>query len=205
MARYDLGQHRRRSLRLQAYDYRQPGAYFVTICTRERVCLFADARFRTIAEQVWRHLGTRSRARRGDVFVVMPTHVHGILGITDTGSVEAQLASIPSDHRTTKHNATRDPPPETGCAAPLPAPDHLPKGVASGSLGAIVRSFKSATTRRINEIRGSPGWPVWQRNYYERVIRNEAELDNARRYIIDNPQKWPDDPNNPANIDRQVP
>lgn len=72
-------------------------------------------------------------------------------------------------------------------------------GVEPRSLGAIVRAFKSAPTRRINEVRGTPDARFWQRNYYERVIRNERDLNAAREYIRDNPRKWAEDPNNPAN------
>jgi REP element-mobilizing transposase RayT len=70
------------------------------------------------------------------------------------------------------------------------------------SLGALIRTFKAATTRRINEHRRTPGAPVWQRNYYERVIRDEAELARVRQYILDNPAKWAEDKHNPANLPR---
>jgi len=53
-----------------------------------------------------------------------------------------------------------------------------------------VRSFKSAATKRINELRHSPGEPVWQRNYFDRVIRSDDELYRARRYILTNPDRW---------------
>jgi REP element-mobilizing transposase RayT len=70
-------------------------------------------------------------------------------------------------------------------------------GPASGSLGAIVGNFKSVTARRINRIRKSAGTPVWQRNYYERVIRNEREWNAIRQYIRDNPAHWAEDRENP--------
>lgn len=69
--------------------------------------------------------------------------------------------------------------------APLPRLWRPPK-----SLGSFIAGYKSAVTKRINEIRGTPGNPVWQRNYYERIIRNERELDAIRRYIRDNPTHW---------------
>ena len=69
----------------------------------------------------------------------------------------------------------------------------------SGSLGAIVRSFKSAASKRINEIRNDPGSPVWQRTYYERIIRNDHELERIREYIVNNPLQWTDDSDNPMN------
>ena len=72
------------------------------------------------------------------------------------------------------------------------------RNVLPGSLGAIIRSFKSAVTKRINQMGDSPGAPVWQRNYYERVTRNERELDSSRQYIADNPAQWAGDENHPA-------
>jgi len=80
-------------------------------------------------------------------------------------------------------------------ASPLP-----PTGLSPGSLGAIIGNFKSVTTRRINRVRHSPGLRVWQRNYYERIIRNERELNAIRQYIHDNPARWDADEENPARI-----
>ncbi len=71
------------------------------------------------------------------------------------------------------------------------------RNVTPGSLGAIIRSFKSATTKRINQDRGTPGVPVWQRNYYERVIRKEREREAIRQYIAGNPSRWEGDENHP--------
>jgi putative transposase len=66
------------------------------------------------------------------------------------------------------------------------------------TLSEVVRAFKSFSARRINKRRGVPGAPVWQRNYYERIIRDENELEAIRRYIADNPSGWADDPENPV-------
>lgn len=77
--------------------------------------------------------------------------------------------------------------------------------VMPGSLGVIVRSFKSAVTKRINELRRTPGAPVWQRNYYERIIRNDRELSRIRQYIADNPMKWDLDRDNPAAVGTGAP
>ena len=73
-----------------------------------------------------------------------------------------------------------------------------PSGPRPRSLGAMMAGFKSAATKRINSIRGAPGASVWQRNYYEHVIRNQSALDQIRRYITDNPAGWSEDPENPA-------
>ncbi len=74
------------------------------------------------------------------------------------------------------------------------------EGLDPGSLAVLVRTFKSATAKRINNLRDTPGAPVWQRNYYERVLRNDEELYRAREYILDNPRKWAEGKHNPANI-----
>jgi REP element-mobilizing transposase RayT len=103
-------------------------------------------------------------------FVVMPNHIHGIIEIA---------------YQQGRSNA-----------APLPSADAVPR-VASGSLGAIVRSFKSAVTRRAGlELKISNR--VWQRNYYETILRKEKELTNARVYILENPRKWEWDEENPG-------
>lgn len=86
---------------------------------------------------------------------------------------------------------------DVGCCAPTRL--DLLRRVESGSLAAIVRTFKAATAKRINNIRLTPGAPVWQRNYYERVIRDDRELKHAREYILDNPNRWAEDRYNPAN------
>ena len=77
-------------------------------------------------------------------------------------------------------------------------PRERPHGVTPGSLGAIVGNFKSVTTRRINRIRHTPGARVWQRNYYERIVRDERALSRIRRYIHDNPARWREDIENLA-------
>ena len=73
-----------------------------------------------------------------------------------------------------------------------------PTGPPPGSLGAIVGNFKSVTTRRVNRMRKTPGTSLWQRNYYERIIRNERELNRIRQYIYDNPARWLDEAENPV-------
>jgi len=124
-----------------------------------------------------------------DTFVVMPNHVHGVVIIRPPTGVEicvgAQHVAPPNYHRA-QH------------AAPLQDVQHvLPANVVPGSLGAIVRSFKSAVTKHIGTSRTSTEMPVWQRNYYEHIIRNEKDLLRIRDYILDNPLHWDDDRENP--------
>ena len=106
----------------------------------------------------------------------MPNHVHGIVRIAEDGRSRSR---------------------GTACRAPTMERFSYP---VRGSLPTIIRSFKSSATKRINEVRSTPGAPVWQRNYYERVVRNERELDAIRQYIVDNPAKWLEDVENPQNV-----
>jgi len=173
--------HQRRSIRLATWNYHDSGAYFVTICTHNRLELFGRCAggelvlscFGKIVEDAWRAIPEHCPTAATDEFIVMPNHVHGILSIAGTPAV----------------GACHD--------APL-RPDTPSRSVlSSGSLGAIVLQFKSAAAKRINELRGTLGAPVWQCNYHERILR-ERELNPARQYIRDNPRKWAEDKHNPA-------
>lgn len=192
---YDPRIHHRRSIRLRAWDYREVGPYFVTICTYQRVLLFDDLEIKALVEEVWGDVVCR-HGRTADEFVVMPNHVHGIVWLSGIGAVGAQQPDVPSvgsGFRMRKNGQGRG----EAVAAPLRRVGGAGRR-ESGSLGAIVRTFKAATAKRINNLRETRGEPVWQRNYYERVIRDEAELADVRQYILDNPRKWAEDNHNPA-------
>ncbi len=174
--KYDPAKHHRRSVRLPGYDYAQAGAYFVTLVTHQRECAFGEImagqmRVNEIGAVV-RLEWLRSAEIRGEIalgeYVIMPNHVHGIVIIRDVGA----------------HGH-----------APLPV---RTRQRPARSLGSFVAGYKAAATRRINVIRGTPGHPVWQRSYSERVIRGEEELNRIRQDNIDNPLRWDEDPENPA-------
>ena len=178
----------RRSIRWVGHDYAQAGAYFVTICTHGHVCLFGRVvddimqlnAAGTAVERCWDAIPGHFPQVALDAFVVMPNHVHGIVVI---GNVGARHASpVPGD---AEGAAERD----EGARA---------KGAPARSLGAIVGSYKAAVSRQINRMRASAGESVWQRNYYEHVIRNARQLHRIRRYIEANPANWAVDRENPA-------
>jgi REP element-mobilizing transposase RayT len=190
--RFDRDKHHRRSVRLKGHDYAQPGAYFVTICTRDRECLFGhvvngEMRLNDAAEIV-REQWLRTEQMRPnvelDAFVIMPNHVHGIIVIHESCRGEASVVEIHGSNTPSKSDAS-----------PL---RQRPNGTQPGSLSAIVQNFKSISTRKMNAARDAPGMPVWQRGYYEHVVRNEAELMAIGEYIEGNPARWDDDENNPA-------
>lgn len=200
--RYDPDVHHRRSIRLKGYDYAEAGAYFVTICVQGRECLFgrvvdgamvlSDAG--RVVDETLRRLPGRFPGMALDAFVVMPNHVHGIVLILD-GRGEPRVRPILEDRR------------GESCIRPNDQGDHKdrPYGTAQDSLGRIVQAFKSLATMEYTHGVNQSGWPpfpgrLWQRNYYERVIRNDDELHRARKYIAENPMKWAEDKENPVNV-----
>jgi len=157
--------------RLKGYDYAQPGAYFVTVCTYRRDCLLANVVDGAVipnlpgqlVQEAWHGLPNHYPHVGLDAFVIMPNHVHGIIVLSGDG-VEAGLK---------------------------------PASTIRHALPEVVRGFKTFSSRRINAWRQTSGTHVWQRNYYEHVIRNERELDKIRAYIGTNPLKWTLDRENP--------
>ena len=168
----------RRSLRLQEYDYNQPGAYFITICTENRECLFGEIvdgemKINEIGDLVrttWQQIVTRYPYTATDAFSIMPNHIHGIIFINVGAIHESPLQKSQIMRR---RNML------------------LPK---------IIGYFKMNSAKKINALRATSGTPVWQRNYYEHVIRNETDLEEIREYIENNPAKWLEDKNHPANV-----
>ena len=119
-----------------------------------------------------------------DEFVLMPNHLHGILTILENDGTGEAFASSGIDWNHIIH----------ANASPL-----QPTGTRPGSLSAVVQNFKSVSTRLVNKRFFKVGNKIWQRNYYERIIRNDRELNAIRQYIIDNPLNWGMDKENPSN------
>ncbi|EKV02084.1 hypothetical protein Lepto7375DRAFT_4286 [Leptolyngbya sp. PCC 7375] len=169
---YNSEIHHRRSIRLKNYDYRQSGAYFITICVQNRECLFGGIENRhmmlnqygNVVTQIWQQVPHHFSNVEIDAAIVMPNHFHGIL-ILQNPSTFAPLAS---DNKSST----------TGSKVKNP------------TLGQVVAYFKYQSTKRINTMRSTHGIKVWQRNYYENIIRNEASLARIRAYIAKNPEKW---------------
>ena len=186
---------KRSSLRLPQYDYSQAGAYFVTLISHQRECVFGKitngnvtlSEFGEVVQEEW----FTSRKLRNEIqlfedeSVIMPNHIHGIVWIGDKQDTHAEV----SNEYTTTVGAT-------GRSPLRKAPSH-PSGPAPKSLGSFIAGFKSSATRRVNQIRNTPGKKVWMRNYHDRIIRSEKELGEIRRYIIENPLKWELDHENP--------
>ena len=182
--------HRRRSIRLKGFDYSSEGGYFITLVTHERQPLFGEVigdemrlnELGVIARDEWfRTAQIRPYVELfDDEFVVMPNHIHGIIWITDPPD---RWGSDSHRRGTARRAPTRETPTNV---------EQFGKPV-SGSTPTIVRSYKSAVTKRINEMRASPSSPVWQRNYHEHIIGFDHEYDAIVEYIHNNPVNWTKD------------
>ena len=184
--------HHRGSVRLSGWDYRTQAYYFVTICTHQRVNLFEDSTLADIAAIIWRLIPEQRHAHGVlvDEWVIMPNYMHGLIllpgpmNATDVaGDTAAIVPGLPFDLRYVT------PPSEKTI------PGDRPK-LVPGSLGAIIGNYKSGVTRRINALRHSPGTRVWQRGYYDHIVRNYHELARIQTYIRDNPARWAEDRDN---------
>jgi REP-associated tyrosine transposase len=178
MADNGLQWFRRHSIRLVNYDYSSPGAYFVTVVTLHRECVFGEIsdgemrlnQYGRMVKQAWEWLPTYYPYVYQETCMVMPNHFHGILQIIE--------------------------PDDDWGGGPRPAPTGTTK---IKPLGQLIGAFKTISAKQINLTRSTPGLAVWQRNYYEHVIRNQDELEHISVYILGNPQSWADDPENRHN------
>ena len=183
----------RHSIRLKGYDYSQVGAYFVTVVTQRRVPLFGDVlmgemrlnRYGEIVHAAWVDLPRHYRHVELGAFIVMPNHVHGIIILNDTG----RGGSIPGQPPVTSGMTS-------GTASVSESAETRPYGKRR-ALPEIVRAFKSVSARHINLLRHTEGMSVWQRNYYDHIIRNQQDLELTWLYIESNPSQWITDDENP--------
>ena len=204
----------RKSIRLKNYNYTQSGYYFVTICTHNHKPVFLNEEFKSIVREEWHNTAIVRDYIVLDEFVVMPNHIHGIIIIR--GNRRGQAAPDPnSGNRININKEMSDPntnntinktvpdPNANNCTINKRATHRIAPTIHPNSLGSIIGQFKSLVTKRINRLRNTPGVPVWQRNYYEHIIRNEKELNEIRDYIIHNPTNWNKDKYNPKNLEMQ--
>ncbi len=194
--KYNPEIHHRRSIRLKGYDYSQSGLYFITICCQHRRCLFGKItvgansirpnnqsirpemilnEFGQIAHNEWiKTPEIRDNVELGE-FIIMPNHIHGIIRLRG--------GELPSPNKSN---------------SPIKLGDRIIRGEfnsppqsPSNNIGAIVRGYKSSVTKQLNLL--NIGCVVWQRNYYEHIIRDDKSFQNITNYIKNNPAKWAED------------
>lgn len=189
--KYNPQKQRRKSIRLKGYDYSQPGLYFLTLCCQDRACLFGEVQnddmvlnpFGKIAYTEWQKTEQIRDHAKMHEFIIMPNHLHGIIEITHQKKENLSIGTFQSPSQT---------------------------------IGSIIRGFKIATIKKIKdlinnstgelgELRFAPteftptekikalNFKLWQRNYYERIIRNEHQYHAITQYILNNPKHWSND------------
>jgi REP element-mobilizing transposase RayT len=172
-----MSDHNRRSPRLKDFDYAADGAYFLTVCTANRENIFGEiqddkmvlSHLGKIAEKYWQEIPNHFSNTYLDEFIVMPNHIHGIIWI-ENPSINTLVGN--ADLRSLQINQKKD---RTKMAIPK-----------------IIHGFKSSVTRIIRR-QNSSIYSVWQKSFFDRVIRDEAELNRIRNYICQNPESWEDD------------
>ncbi len=189
--KYNPDIHHRRSIRLRGYDYSQHGMYFVTICTQDRLRLFGEIANGSMTlndagkmvHAIWDEIPAHYKGIEIDQFVVMPNHIHGIIKIVGAGP-----RACPGDVGQPRG------------VAPTGFVDGHPQGDAPTdlSLSDVVHRFKTMTTKKYTDGVKQNGWQpfpakLWQRNYYEHIIRDEMAYLKIAEYIQNNPQRWEED------------
>jgi putative transposase len=181
------------STRLKYYDYSEPGAYYVTICTKNRAHIFGEIKDHKIflswpgciVHKCWRDLPNHYPNCILDEFIVMPNHIHGIITLTNIPPVETGFK--PVSNQCTQTTVTQV---ETGLKPVSTKP------IKRHSLSEIIRGFKTFSARKINEYQKTTGRQLWQTRFYEHIIREETKINQIRNYISHNPAMWSRDRNN---------
>ncbi|HET9178572.1 MAG TPA: hypothetical protein VFQ24_09485 [Terriglobia bacterium] len=210
---YDPRIHHRRSIRLRGHDYAGGGAYFVTICTQSKRCLFGEIvegnmilnNAGWLVQRAWHALPQRFGSLVLDAFQMMPNHLHAIFVLPGPG-LEPAIAVATGAPVIQPSGATVGaglalPNRTVGVGLALPrARQAVPLRYDPSrctSMGDVVGAFKSISTIALNKLGSCPGARPLQRNFYEHTIRDVGELEMIRDYIVHNPQCWSEDPDNP--------
>jgi REP element-mobilizing transposase RayT len=203
--KYSEDRHHRQSIRLKGYDYSQNGAYFVTICTKERVCFFGNivnndigntlcipTEMGKIAQECWYDIPNHYPSVLLDAFILMPNHIHGILFLGQKGEIGGHDRNGGVQNR------------NEGVQDIEPLRVNKFQKIIPGSIGAIIRGYKIGVTKWarnhpvgaqyfVPPLQKVPPLQIWQRNYYEHIIRDEKSCNNIRKYIANNPMNWKKD------------
>ncbi len=191
--------HHRRSIRLQGYDYSQAGLYFLTICTHNRVPLFGKIvdgvmvlnAAGEIVNEEWHKTGHIRHQIVLHEFVIMPNHIHGIIQLVGADCIRPDEMRPDEMHADSDEQPARIQPGRVQRAPTVPSPISIIQRIPT--VGDVVRGFKSSVTKRVNALPGASGQRIWQRNYYEHIIRNEDAYLKIAEYIQTNPQRWETD------------
>ena len=203
--KYDPQKHHRRSIRLKGYDYSQAGMYFITLCTQHREHFFGHIENEEMilndagrmVDKWWQKIPEKFKDIELDVYQIMPNHFHAIL--INNGSVQNKGDAPADSDSSVRADPRVRPDPILGESSPILGDVSPVLGEHMGSpLHAVMQWFKTMTTNEY--IRGvkSLDWQpfdkkMWQRDYYEHIIRDQKAYENISNYIINNPRNWQED------------
>lgn len=202
---YDPKIHHRKSIRLKGYDYSQDGLYFVTICCEKKVCRFGNIKdgkmhlneYGEIAYTQWSKLAERFTNCELDVFQIMPNHMHGIIVLNNPAMATRAVSKNDKKHiaGAPLAGALND---ENNEIMEMERPGASPAqtDTNAATLGDIIGAYKSIVANECLKIYKSKSQrmgKLWQRNYYEIIIRNQHSYQRISEYIINNPSKWDSD------------
>ena len=214
---YNPNIHHRRSIRLKGYDYSQAGAYFITICCKDRKCRFGKIvvgasvmelnECGQIAYDEWLKLSERFSNFELDVFQIMPNHMHGIIVLNDiVGATLAVVQNAVVQNAVAQNTVAQNAVVQNAVAQNVPngiialndvgATARVAPTTTNATIGDIVGAYKSLVANGCLDIyktKNETMGKLWQRNYYEHIIRNEQSYQTISDYIINNPAKWKDD------------
>ncbi len=193
--KYNPQHHHRRSIRLPNYDYSRSGIYFVTICTHQKQCLFGEIdrgkmflnQIGNIVRQEWLKSARIRKEIELDKYVIMPNHLHGIVIIQNNNDRKNAINNKGASLAPLRNNVV-----------------DISRQRKPRSLSSFVAGFKSSVTKRMKTFCTQPNPPVWQRNYYESIVGDEQQLARIRQYILNNPQKWEEDPEKPQTDSQEL-
>ncbi len=205
--RYDPDRHHRHSIRMDDYDYSKDGVYFVTICihNRERLlCEICDgmtalSEIGRAVEDAWNAIAKRFPFVVLDDYVLMPNHLHGILVFVEadkpdkTDVASGEMKEVAANAKVNLAKAKEG----AASSAPTGFVDLTGEATPKVALGGVLRAFKSLSAIAANRLLDRAEQPFWQRNYHERIVRDEQEMDQVRTYIYHNPLQWSTDTENP--------
>ena len=204
---YNPNIHHRRSIRLKGYDYSQAGAYFITICCKDRKCRFGKIvvgasvmelnECGQIAYDEWLKLSERFSNFELDVFQIMPNHMHGIIVLNDiVGATLAVAQNAVAQNAVVQNAVAQNVPNGIIALNDVGATARVAPTTTNATIGDIVGAYKSLVANGCLDIyktKNETMGKLWQRNYYEHIIRNEQSYQTISDYIINNPAKWKDD------------
>lgn len=182
------------SARLQQWDYRWAGAYFITVCTKDRLHYFGDiengkmvlSNIGVLADVFWYEIKNHTQNVELGAFVVMPNHIHGVLILTENDDNDNVNGNVETGHALSLRQTEQ----LNGQLNEPTIGQQRFQNIGKNSISSIVGSYKSAVTKHAHRL----GFEFeWQTRFYDHIIRNDESFQKISNYINNNPVNWQED------------